>query len=198
MANSKRIPPSIPEFTPVPRKIALTHGWIPEKQRGFIEALRDTGSVRLAAEAVGMSHTHVYRLRRQPGGESFARAWDEAVRIGAKQIRDILIDQAIHGIPETVVMGGERIERRRFNHRTMMWTLQHHMPDEYPGGHSLPKKRRGPRGRAVEGSDRGSARDDRAARARDQAAAVAHDGGGDAGRSRQARGVRPALPGAWS
>lgn len=102
-----------------------------------------TGSVRLAAEGVGMSYCGVYLLRHAPGGESFARAWDEAVRIGARRIRDVLIDQAINGTPETVVMGGKRMERRRFNHRTMMWTLQHHLPDEYPGGHTLPRKEDG-------------------------------------------------------
>lgn len=130
----------IPDFTPVPRKNTVSSGWTPEKQKEFIRLLAVTGSVRLAAEGVGMSYTGVYELRHAPGGASFARAWDLAIRIGAKRVRDVLIDQAIHGIPETVVMGGQRIERRRFNHRTMQWTLQHHLPDEYPGGSTLARK----------------------------------------------------------
>jgi hypothetical protein len=122
-------------FEPVPRQHLMTRGWTAKKQRGFIAALRDSGSVRLATAAVGMSYEGVYKLRHAPGGADFARAWDEAVRIGARRVRDVFIDQNIHGIPETVVRGnGDVIERRRFNHRSMIWVLQHHLPEEYPGG----------------------------------------------------------------
>lgn len=131
-------PPQLPDFEPVPRKNTVTHGWTVAKQRGFIEGLAATGSVRMAAESVGMSQCGVYKLRNAPGGESFARAWDAAVALGAARSRDVLFDQAIHGIPEVVVLGKDvRIERRRFNHRTMIWALQHHMPEQYPGGSTL-------------------------------------------------------------
>lgn len=130
-------PSPLPDFVPVPRK-TISHGWTAAKQRGFIEALATTGSVRMATEAVGMSHCGVYKLRTAPGSASFVAAWDAAVAIGAKRIRDVLIDHAIHGVPETVVIGKDmRIERRRFNHRTMIWALQHHMPETYPGGSTL-------------------------------------------------------------
>ena len=136
-----RAEPVVPDFTPVPRKNALTHGWTVAKQRSFIQALAATGSVRQATEAVGMSHCGVYKLRVAPGGESFAAAWDAAVRLGADQIRDVLIDQAINGVPEPIVYGGKIVgERRRFNHRTMQWTLQHHKPNEYPGGSTLHRR----------------------------------------------------------
>ncbi len=69
-------------------------------------------------------------------------------RHGAARIRDVLFDHAIHGVPETVVVGKDtRIERRRFNHRTMIWALQHHLPDDYPGGGKLPA---GPKRKAWE------------------------------------------------
>ena len=123
------------EFAPVPRRNVLTRGWTAKKQRGFIAALRESGSVRLATEAVGMGYEGVYKLRHAPGAEDFARAWDEAVGIGARRVRDVFIDQNIHGIPEKVVIGKDVVvERRRFNHRSMMWVLQHHLPDLYPGG----------------------------------------------------------------
>lgn len=122
------------DFEPVPRKHLMTRGWTVKKQRGFIAALRESGSVRLATEAVGMGYEGVYKLRHAPGGESFARAWDEAVAIGARRVRDVFIDQNIHGIPERVVIGKDVVvERRRFNHRSMIWVMQHHLPDEYPG-----------------------------------------------------------------
>ncbi len=123
------------EFAPVPRRNVLTRGWTVKKQRGFIAALRESGSVRMATEAVGMGYEGVYKLRHAPGAEDFARAWDEAVGIGARRVRDVFIDQNIHGIPEKVVIGKDVVvERRRFNHRSMMWVLQHHLPDLYPGG----------------------------------------------------------------
>lgn len=126
-------PSAVPTFTPVPNRTRA--GWTPAKQQLFIETLLATGSVRLGTEAAGMSHGSVYRLRHAPGGTSFARAWDEAVALGAQRVRDVLIDQAIHGIPERVLVGKETVvERRRFNHRTMIWVLQHHMPEDYPGG----------------------------------------------------------------
>jgi hypothetical protein len=135
-------PPLLPKFTPVPRKNTVSHGWTLDKQRGFIEALAMTGSVRMAAEAVGMSHCGVYKLRNAPGAASFVRAWDAAVSLGAARIRDVLFDHAIHVVPETVVVGKDtRIERRKFNHRTMIWALQHHMPDQYPGGPTLRRPR---------------------------------------------------------
>ena len=36
------------------------------------------------------------------------------------------------------------MERRRFNRRTMIWALQHHMPGQYPGGSTLASRPRVP------------------------------------------------------
>ncbi len=140
MSNHSASPAALPDFTPVPRQ-TVSHGWTAAKQRDFIAGLAQTGSVRLATEACGMSHCGVYKLRHAKDGGSFARAWDIAVGMGAARIRDVLFDHAIHGVPETVIIGKKtRIERRRFNHRTMIWALQHHMPDQYPGGSKLAAK----------------------------------------------------------
>ncbi|MFV4725688.1 hypothetical protein ACNJUL_21330, partial [Mycobacterium tuberculosis] len=53
-----------PAFDPVPRHYNRHDGWTPERQRGFIEALLDTGSVRAAAHAVNMTPEGAYLLRR--------------------------------------------------------------------------------------------------------------------------------------
>lgn len=140
------------DFAPVPRKNTVIRGWTAKKQRGFIAALRESGSVRLATAAVGMSYEGVYKLRHAPGGAGFARAWDEAVGIGARRVRDVFIDQNIHGIPERVVIGKDVVvERRRFNHRSMIWVLQHHLPELYPGASTT--HRRGWGGAAREEPD---------------------------------------------
>lgn len=55
-------------FEPVPRK-PRHDGWTPERQRAFIGALADTGSVKRAAAHVNMSAVGAYWLRRQSGSE---------------------------------------------------------------------------------------------------------------------------------
>jgi len=73
VARSDR--PALPDFTPVPRRCARHDGWTPERQKAFIEALADTGSVSRAAAMVNMSSEGAYYLRRQHGAEEFRRAW---------------------------------------------------------------------------------------------------------------------------
>lgn len=64
----------LPTFTPVPRQCARHDGWTPDRQRAFIEALADTGSVAAACKAVDMSERGAYHLRRQEGeGAGFDR-----------------------------------------------------------------------------------------------------------------------------
>ena len=55
-------------------------GWTAAKEARFIERLRETCSVPLAAAAAGLSMVSAYRRRqvRPP----FAEAWDEALRVG--------------------------------------------------------------------------------------------------------------------
>lgn len=69
-------PPLIPDFAPVPRKIRRAHGWTPTRQRDFIEALADSGSVTEAARRVNMTPEAAYYLRRAEGAESFRAAWE--------------------------------------------------------------------------------------------------------------------------
>lgn len=61
--------PALPDFQPVARKYRHD-GWTPERQRAFIAALADTGSVSRAATMVNMSPEGAYYLRRQAGAES--------------------------------------------------------------------------------------------------------------------------------
>ena len=79
MQNRVPAPPNygapIPAFTPVPRQCNRHDGWTPERQRAFIEALADLGSVKHAAARINMSAVGAYTLRRQPGAEGFRAAW---------------------------------------------------------------------------------------------------------------------------
>src|SRR5688572_25963890 len=72
--------PRLPAFHPVPVR-TRADGWTPVRQAEFIGMLAETGSVSAAAEFVGMTRETAYRLRRKPGAEEFARAWDVALVI---------------------------------------------------------------------------------------------------------------------
>ncbi|CAM3105185.1 hypothetical protein SPAN111604_03755 [Sphingomonas antarctica] len=112
-------------FTPVPRRKARSDGWTPQRQREFIATIAATGNVTTACEALGMSQRSLYDLRRMAGAESFTAAWDAALVRGTRAIREKLIDHSLNGIPEPVYHAGKCVgERRRFNHRSMMWIVE--------------------------------------------------------------------------
>lgn len=77
-AAGHAFPQSGPAFEPVPRKYRHD-GWTPERQKAFIAALAESGNVTAACEHVGMTPEGAYYLRRQPGAESFRRAWEAAL-----------------------------------------------------------------------------------------------------------------------
>lgn len=132
------------EWLPVERR-RRSDGWGHHVQRDFIEALADTGSVAEAARAVHMSVQSCYRLRRSPGAENFARAWEAALAEAHKRLVDIAFDRAVNGTehPHFDKHGQAVYMRRRYSDRLLMFLLAAHHPDRY--GHAA-DRRRGPVG----------------------------------------------------
>jgi hypothetical protein len=127
-----RAPGSLPEFTPVPRQKIRHDGWTPERQRGFIEALADTGSVRHAAHRVNMTPEGAYQLRRHPEAESFRAAWEAALALGVQQLEDIAMERALHGTEVPVYSYGKLIGSRVVhNDRLMMFMLRNRAPTRF-------------------------------------------------------------------
>ena len=62
--------------------------WTPSKQRIFLVALQDTGSVTAAARAVGMNRSSAQRLRRRLAGTPFDRTWAAVLRQHAARLAD--------------------------------------------------------------------------------------------------------------
>ena len=121
--------PPLPEFTPVPRKY-WHDGWTPERQKAFIGALADTGSVSRAAAMVNMAQTNCYTLRRAPGAESFRRAWEAALDFGVARLKDIAFERAIDGYLVPVFVAGKLMGfRRRHNDALLMFCLRHYGQD---------------------------------------------------------------------
>lgn len=111
-------------FTPVARN-KRAGGWTAERQRAFVAALAETGSVKAAARRVNMSAVGAYVLRRRPDAESFAAAWDAAQASGVQSLGDIAMDRAVEGVPVPVFYRGEQVgERRSYNDRLLMFLIK--------------------------------------------------------------------------
>lgn len=119
-----------PEFAPVPRGYSRYDGWTPDRQRAFVKALAETGSVSRAAAWLGMSEVGAYQLRRAPGGEAFARAWAEAQAAGVQKLHDAAFERALYGVAVPIMYHGEQVgERRVYNDRLLSAVLRHHDPE---------------------------------------------------------------------
>jgi hypothetical protein len=101
--------PRVPPFYPVPLR-AMRNGWTHGRQADFLGHLAETGSVSAACACVGMSRNSAYKLRKKPGAESFAAAWDAA--LGAP-VREVTIDDlpflAYRGLIRPRFRGGKYV-----------------------------------------------------------------------------------------
>ncbi len=130
-------PPSdAPDFAPVPRQRKCESGWTAERQRTFITTLADTGLVMEAAAEAGMTPRSAYQLRRAPGAESFAHAWEMAIAQATRQLTDIAFQRAIKGQPTPVFdkHGNMCGTNHKINDRLLMFLLRHHRRDIYGVG----------------------------------------------------------------
>ncbi|MET0363920.1 MAG: hypothetical protein ABW169_04640 [Sphingobium sp.] len=142
MQNRTPSRPTVPDFTPVPRKYRHD-GWTAERQRAFLEALADTGSVKHAAKTVNMSPEGAYALRRQPGAEEFAAAWEAALTHGIRRLEDIALEHAITGVEVPVYSYGKLVGTRIVhNDRLLMFLLRNRAPDRF--GTSAMRRASGP------------------------------------------------------
>ncbi len=122
--------PDLPDFDPVPRQYQRHDGWTPARQKAFIEALADTGSVSRAAAMVNMAQANCYTLRRAPGAESFRQAWEAALDFGVARLKDIAFERAIDGYLVPVFVAGQLMGfRRKTNDALLMFCLRHYGQD---------------------------------------------------------------------
>ena len=124
------------DWLPIAR-VKRHDGWEPHRQRAFVEALADTGSVTEAARQTGMSVQSCYRLRRAPDAAGFARAWDAAVAEAGRRLIDIAMDRAVNGVeqPRFDKHGQVIHVGRRHSDRLLMFLLRAHHPERFgPAG----------------------------------------------------------------
>ena len=75
-----------------------TH-WTPAKQRIFLAALLESGSVARAARAAGMSRSSAHRLRRRLAGTPFDQMWDRLLAMHARRMADPFAPDALAPAP---------------------------------------------------------------------------------------------------
>ena len=111
--------PKVPDFEPAPTRKRHA-GWTAERQRKFIERLALTGNAGDACASVGVASSSAYRLRNKAGAQSFARAWDAALRLCTTRLAVIGLDRAVNGRVERFYKDGElMMERRSPSARTL-------------------------------------------------------------------------------
>jgi hypothetical protein len=117
-------------FAPVVTASNRHDGWTPDRQRRFIAAMALSGSVAGAAKAVGMSGVSAYNLRKRPGAESFAAAWDNALTQGRDRAFEIAVDRAVNGVTTPRYYRGRFVgTTHRYDHRAIIAAL---MPPSLP------------------------------------------------------------------
>jgi hypothetical protein len=122
-------------FDPVPSR--KTKGWTAERQRTFIQALAETGSVHLAPRAAVISARSAYRLRVR--SQPFARAWDMAQQLAVGRLSALAFDRAIHGRVEQVYSQGDLMAEKRVpSDRLLMWLLARLDPHRF--GDTAPER----------------------------------------------------------
>jgi hypothetical protein len=71
-----------------------------------------------------VASSSAYRLRNKAGAESFARAWDAALRLSATRLAAIALDRAVNGRVERFYKNGElAMERRMPSDYMLTWLL---------------------------------------------------------------------------
>jgi hypothetical protein len=101
-------------------------GWLPSRQRAFLESLAETGVVQRACEDCGMSARAAYSLRRRSEGVGFNLGWEAAILIARGRLVDTLMERALIGWDEIVTRFGEGSDERvrhRIDNRLAMSLL---------------------------------------------------------------------------
>ena len=86
--HSPASPPAATPHTTSPSGSPLRAHWTPARQRIFLAALLETGSIARAARAAGMSRSSAHALRPRLPGTPFDLAWGHALRLHAARLAD--------------------------------------------------------------------------------------------------------------
>ncbi len=104
------------------------------RQRRFLQALANTGSVTAAIAVAGSSRTRVYELRKTD--PEFACAWQQAEEIATDRLEEEARRRAVEGVTEPLVGAGKLVRDddgqpiavRRYSDHLLLALLKAHRP----------------------------------------------------------------------
>ncbi|MBC7985673.1 MAG: hypothetical protein H7X93_03255 [Sphingomonadaceae bacterium] len=124
LQRATSVEPAAPSFLPVPVR-PRADGWTGDKQIEFIETLADTGNVRAAAAAVGMTEQSAHRLRRRADADSFDAAWEAALETGLGRLVAIGLERAVEGSFKRTYYHGELVDEQVVHsEKLLIWLLE--------------------------------------------------------------------------
>jgi hypothetical protein len=119
-----------------------------EPKEAFLEALSNSGNVRAACLAGGISKTHIYRLREED--EGFKKRWDEALDDACEVLEAEARRQAIYGSKEETVIYNARgrVKEKKVVTKSgktlIIFLLKAHKPEKYRERYEITGPKGGP------------------------------------------------------
>ncbi len=99
----------------------------------FIEVLRETGNVTLAAQHAGQSRNQVYDVRQR--SKRFAAQWDDALEEATDLLEAEARRRAFTGIDKPMFFKGEVVgSTKKYSDRLLMFLLEAYNPQEFRDG----------------------------------------------------------------
>lgn len=96
----------------------------------FLDTLRETANVTVAARSVGISPGTVYKHRKDDA--LFAERWDEAINEAVDMLEAEAHRRAFQGTEEPVFYKGDEVGYvRKYSDSLTMFLLKAHRPDKY-------------------------------------------------------------------
>ena len=112
------------DYVPVQLQRVRHDGWTQDRQLAFLVALSETGCVSDAAREAGINPRSAYRLRADPQGAAFGKAWDEALRLAAGRLVSTAYERALNGTPTQYWRDGKLVaETRAPSDKMLIWLL---------------------------------------------------------------------------
>lgn len=120
---------ALADFRPVQRATTRHDGWTAARQRTFLTVLAETGSISQSCRDAGVSSRSAYKLRQRPDAQSFAAAWDQALRLATLRLTTLAFERAVNGSTRDIWRDGELVGQvRQPSDKLLMFLLHNLLP----------------------------------------------------------------------
>ena len=110
--------------------------WTPVAREKFLEKLKKTANVSLAADLIGVNRRRAYQEKKED--KEFAEAWEEALEIGTDNLEYKARQRAMDGVKRPVFYKGKKCGYiTEYSDKLMDTLLAAHRPAKYHRGRNL-------------------------------------------------------------